>query len=515
MPAVRVARHDSDVSVRPLNRETGHRVRPGPAWRSLGLLCALFTAALVATGTRYGYHRDELYFVAIGGHPAFGYADQPPLVPLLAHGIDAVSGHSLAWLRVPSALAGAAVVLVTGLIAREFGGARSAQLLAAACVAVSGLVLGASHLLSTTTFDLLGWTATLWLVVRALRDGGPSWLLAGLAAGLDLQVKTLPVFLLFALLVGVLAAGPRTVFTSRWLWAGSLVALALWAPNLAWQATHGWPQLHLAGSIASGGSGSSQPRALFVPFQFLLMGPMLAPIWIAGLWRLARRRDLAPWACLPVAYLVLVVVFVATGGKPYYLAGLYPVLFAAGAPAAVRWAAHSATRLRILALVLIVNGAVSAIVALPVVPARLLQDTPIVAVNYDAGEQVGWPQFARTVADVHSALPAPVRSHAIVLTSNYGEAGAVLRYAPALHAAVYSGHNAFWNLGPPPLDTTTAVAVGFDESDLHRWFGSVRRVATIDNGVRLHNDEQGEAVWLCARPAGDWTGLWRQMRHLG
>lgn len=249
------------MTVRTLNGDGESQDRPALAWRWLGLLCALFAAALVGTSTGYGYHRDELYFIAIGGHPAFGYVDQPPLVPLLAHAVDVASGHSLAWLRLPSALAGAAVVLLTGLIAREFGGARPAQLLAAGCIAVSGLVLGTSHLTSTTTFDLLGWALILWLVIRALRGRESNWLLAGLVAGLGLQIKTLPAFLLFALAVGVLVAGPRAVFRSRWLWLGALVALALWAPNLVWQAAHDWPQLRLAGSVASGGSGSSEPRA--------------------------------------------------------------------------------------------------------------------------------------------------------------------------------------------------------------------------------------------------------------
>src|SRR5579875_3625761 len=147
-------------------------VRPPVAWRPLAALCVAFLALLIVVSDGYGYHRDELYFIAIGGHPAFGYVDQPPLVPLLAHAIDAASGHSLVWLRVAPAVAGAVVVLVTGLLAREFGGGRAVQLLAAAAMAVSGFTLGTSHLMSTTTFDLLAWTVLIWLVVRALRTGG-------------------------------------------------------------------------------------------------------------------------------------------------------------------------------------------------------------------------------------------------------------------------------------------------------------------------------------------------------
>jgi 4-amino-4-deoxy-L-arabinose transferase-like glycosyltransferase len=487
--------------------------RPGIAWRPLLLITTAFAAVVLATSDRYGYHRDELYFIAIGGHPAFGYVDQPPLVPLLAHALDGLSGHSLVWLRAPAAIAGALVVLVTGLIAREFGGGRVEQLLAAAFICGSGFVLGTSHLLSTTTFDLLAWTLLLWLVIRALRDDGPVWLLVGLVAGIDLEIKTLPAFLLFALMAGVLAAGPRRVFASRWLWAASAVAVALWLPNLIWQAANDWPQLHLATSIAQGHSGSSQPRSLFLPFQFLLMGPPLAPFWLAGLWRLARDPALALWRALAVAYPVLIAIFLVTGGKPYYLAGVYPVLFAAGAAPALRWM-RSVGRRVVVGIAITASIVVSAVVALPIVPADVLHDTPIVDLNYDAGEQVGWPRFAATVTRAYEALPADERAEAIVLTGNYGEAGALLHFAPAI-PRVYSGHNSLWDYGPPPPQTGAALVIGYDEADVRSWFGSVRPAERIDNGVDLDNDEQGTTVWLCTDPVERWSRLWPDMRNLG
>jgi 4-amino-4-deoxy-L-arabinose transferase-like glycosyltransferase len=487
-------------------------IRPLVAWRPLGVLAGAVAVALVATSWRYGYHRDELYFIAIGGHPDFGYVDQPPLIPLLAHGLDVAGGHSLVVLRLPSALAGGLIVLVTGLTAREFGAGRGGQLLAAGAMAVSGILLGASHVLSTTTFDLLAWTVLIWLVVRALRDDGPVWLLAGLTAGVALEIKTLPIFLLFALLIAVLAAGPRAALGSRWLWLGALLAVVLWLPNLVWQARNGWPQLQLSSSIAAGNSGSSEPRALFVPMQFLLIAPPLAPVWLIGLWRLARDRRLATWRCLPVAYVVLVVVFVATGGKPYYLCGMYPALLGAGAGPVWQWARTAARRTVIVAAAA-VTGAISALVSLPIVPPSALHATPIVAMNYDAGEQVGWPRFADALARAYDALPAGVRSHAVVLTQNYGEAGALLRYRPGL--PTYSGHNSMWDLAAPPRSTATVLAVGYDASQLRRWFADVRPVARFDNGEDLDNDEQGDVIWQCESPHRPWARLWPALRHLG
>ena len=208
-------------------------------------------------------------------------------------------------------------------------------------------------------------------------------------------------------------------------------------------------------------------------------------------------------------------IFLVTAGKPYYLGGMYPTLFAAGADPTLRWVrAAGAPRRTILGVAVALSAAVSAVVALPIVPASVLHTTPIVAMNYDAGEQVGWPRFVDTVAGAFHALPATQRGRAIVLTSNYGEADAVLRYDPGIHR-VYSGHNSLWDLGPPPAETDTAIAIGYPESDLRTWFATVRPVATIDNGVDLDNDEQGRTVWLCTGPTASGATLWPKMRRLG
>lgn len=196
--------------------------------------------------------------------------------------MDAVSGHSLTWLRVPSALAGSLVVLVTGLIAREFGGSRGAQLLAAGSMAVSAILVAVAHLASTSVFDLLTWTALSWFTVRALRDGGRIWLLVGITAGIGLEIKTLPIFWCFAMVGAIAVVGPRRVLSSRWPWAGAAIALVLWSPNLVWQATHGWPQLALSTAIAGGGSGTSEPRWLFIPYQVVLVSPAWFPCGSRG-----------------------------------------------------------------------------------------------------------------------------------------------------------------------------------------------------------------------------------------
>jgi 4-amino-4-deoxy-L-arabinose transferase-like glycosyltransferase len=471
-------------------------------------------ALLVAFSGRYGYHRDELYFLACGRHLAWAYPDQPPLVPLIAWLMSDLAPGSLVVLRLPSAAASAALVVLTGLIAREFGAQRRAQALAAVCVAVAPLVIGAGHLLSTTTFGLPFWALAGWLIVRILRTGNDRlWLAVGLVTGAGLFASDLIGFFLFAVVAGLAAAGPRRPFGSPWLYAGGAIALAMWAPYLAWQAGHGWPELAVAASIAGGGSGTSAPRWTLVPYQFVLVGVWLSPIWAAGLVRLLRGGPLRWCRALGIAWIVLVAVFTLTGGKPYYLGGMFPLLLAAGAQPALDWARGG--RAALLTAAVALNLSVI-LVTLPVVPAADVHSTPIVALNYDAGETIGWPAYVRQIAAVYRSLPAARRPETIVLGSNYGEAGAVDQFgrADGLPAA-YGVHNGYWYWGPPPASATAAVAIGFDQQTLTPVCGTLRLAARLNNGLGVHDDEQGAPIWVCSALRGPWSAIWPRLRDMG
>ena len=471
---------------------------------------------LVALSGRYGYHRDELYFLACGRHLAWGYPDQPPFVPLLARVMSELAPGSLVVLRLPSAVAMAGLLVVTALTSRELGADRSAQALATAVMATSGLLLGAGHLLSTTTFGLLAWAVVLWLVVRILRGGSDRlWLAVGAVVGVGLLDNALLAFLLIALAVGVLVAGPRDVFTSRWLWLGALLAAALATPYLVWQARHGWPQLAVAGDIATGGSGTSEPRWLLLPFQLLMLGPWLAPVWVVGLVRLLRAPALRPVRAVGLAWPVLAVLFTALGGKPYYLGGMFPVLVAAGAQPVVDWVRRGRHRAAVVTAAFVLDLP-AFVIALPVVPAGDLHRTPIVDVNYDAGEMVGWPAYVRQIASVYHEAAAGT-GRAVVVTDNYGEAGAVERYGPAVGVpGAFSGHNGFWWWGPPDAaPDVPVVAVGVDRDLLERTFTSVRLATRLDNGLDVDDDEQGRPVWLCRGLRGTWEAVWPEFKSIG
>ena len=465
--------------------------------RGVLVLAAGVTVVLVAFASGYGYHRDELYFLAAGRHLAWAYADQGPVTPLIARAMSGLAPDSLTVLRLPSALAAGGVVLVTGLLARELGGRREAEWIAAACAAVASVVLFTGHLLSTSTLDLLVWTAVTWLAVRAVRTGDDRlWLAAGLVLGVGLLNKPLPAFLGLGLLAGVVIAGPRELLRKPLVWAGVAIALVLWAPWVIWQADHGWPQIDVSREIASGASASSEPWWAIVPFQFLLVSPLLAPVWIAGLVRLFRAPELRDVRFLAWAWVVLAVVFMASGGKPYYLAGLLPALLAAGAPAAAAWPRAA------LVGAIAVSGVVSAVIALPVLPAD--RAGAVVDVNEDVGETIGWPELAEAVARVQRANPG-----AVILTANYGEAGAVERYTSS---RAFSGHNAYGDWGPPPDGSAPVIAVGRRTT---AQLANCRVVTRIHNEPGIDNDEDGVPVALCDGPRRPWSEVWPDVRRLG
>ncbi|HEX3874899.1 MAG TPA: glycosyltransferase family 39 protein [Solirubrobacteraceae bacterium] len=484
-----------------------------PALPALLCVAGLVALVLIVFAGGYGYHRDELYFLVAARHLAWSYPDQGPLTPLVAHMMTSIAPDSLTVLRIPSALMTGCAVLLTGLISSELGGSARAQLIAAACAAVASFFLAVGHLLSTTTFDLLAWALVTWLVVRTIRTGDDRlWLVTGLVTGLALLNKPLIPFLLVGLAAGLLTAGPRRLLRSPWLWAGLLIAIVMWSPWLLWQNAHDWPQLKVSSSIAHGGSGSSQPRWALLPFQILLVSPVLAPVWIAGLLALARTDRLRQFRCFAVAWVVLVAIFLITGGKPYYLGGMFPVLLAAGAIRVDGWLDRGSPRLRraLLAAAILSSGVVSALIALPLLPAA--QTGPVIAADGDVGETIGWPDFVRTVDHVYRSAGRP----AVIFTSNYGEAGAVDRYGPGLGLPpAYSGHNGFGEWGPPPNAAGPVVVIGYAGADLTDHFDGCRLAARVTNAAGVNNDENGEPIDLCAATRRPWSRIWGSLRHLG
>ncbi|MGI8506492.1 MAG: glycosyltransferase family 39 protein [Solirubrobacteraceae bacterium] len=467
---------------------------------------------MLATSTRYGYHRDEMYFIVAGSHAAFGYPDQPPLVPLLSWTMNALVPASLLLLRAPSALVAAETTILAALIAREVGGGARAQLIAAACTACSGFALAVSHLVSTTTFDLLSTTVLGWLAIRAIvRGSGASILAAGVVVGVGVEAKP-QVGLVAAVMVATLiVVGPRSSIRSWWAAGGASCAVVLAAPYVVWQQQHGWPQLTVAGNIAGSQEGG---RAGFFPFQLVMVSPLLVPVWVAGLLAPFRRARWHRLRFVPITFAVMAVLYFAGNGHAYYLASLYPVLLGLGALPTAEWTMRAAKHTRRLIAALVLSAAVGAIIALPLLPERDLQGSIVMAINPAQGEMVGWPRFVQTVSNAWHQIPIGQRRHTAIFTANYGEAGAIDLRASALRLPrAYSGHNGFSEWGEPPAADTHALVLGFSSAaDAAPYFDQCLTLATVNNRVGLNNQEQGLPVMLC-RATAPWPTLWPRLRH--
>jgi hypothetical protein len=434
-------------------RPTTERALPAFARLPVGAVAAVLAVVLTATSGRYGYHRDELYFRMLD--PAWGYVDQPPLIPWLARTATAVLGDSVEAVRVPATLGLVGAVLLAALLARELGGGRGAQALAAGAYGTAATPLIFGHTFLTTSLDLVVWGGVLWCVARALLRDPRYWVAAGAVAGAGTYGKLLVGALLGALAIGILAAGPRRVLATPWPWAGAVTAVVVGLPNLLYQAVHGWPQLAMGAGLRA--ENAADVRVDMWLFQLLTLGPPLAVIWVTGLVALWRRPAWRPLRGLVAAYPVLLAFTFAAGAQVYYASGLLMAFLAAGAVVAVAWARTTARRVAVAGLVAL-NAAGSAVIGLPLIPVADLGSTPVPEINQTARDAVGWPAYARQIEAVHAALPDADRERAVVVTQNYGEAGAVDRYAPDL--PVYSGHNALHALGPPPDDASVAVVVG-------------------------------------------------------
>ena len=499
-------------------RAIKHAIRNRAVWL---VAVAAFGVEMAVSG-RYGYDRDELYFLASGQHLGWGYVDQPALTPLLARLDALLTGNTLVGLRALPALGLAALVLLTAAMARALGAGRGGQLLAAIATACCAEYLGAMHELTTTPVDFVCWAAALLAVTKLLTSSDTRWWVAlGGLAGVGMDAKWNIGFLVAALAVGfALTPAARPLLRSRYLVCAAVLFAVLASPDFVWQALHGWPNFAVFGHLQQ---QAWQNRVLYWPIQVVYTSIVLVPLWVGGIrWALRDAR----LRVVGVAAVTVIVVQFVLGGKGYYPGGIYTFCFAAGATAVADaplplrvlprlrvLPLRVLPRLRLRVVKYVVAAAVSALIALPLLPAAALARFPVQKVNYDLGEEIGWPSQVALLARAYDALPASQRAVAAVITGNYGEAGAVDRYGAALGLpAAYSGANDYWLWGPPPPGDTVAVAINVDPALLRRWFSSVRVAAVYRNGLGVSDDEEGAVVYLATGLRSAWSTVWPSFR---
>ncbi len=482
---------------------------PGPGTRWPLILAAVAGVAHLAVAARYGWHRDEFYYLACGLRPAWGYVDHPPLVPLLGRLGWSALGESLVGLRLPAILAHVALVALCGRLAREMGGGRWAQIVAALAALLAPILLSVSAQLTSVVFDVLLWTVAALLLVRLLRTGEPRlWIALGVVFGIGLLTKYTVVLLGAGLVVGLGATDARRWLRTPWPWVAAALAIALWLPNAVWQAQHGWPFLDF--SAHNGENVRADQTRLGVLAEWaLLPGPGGALLAVAGLWALAR----APWT-RPLAWTAAAVglTILALNAKAYYVAGLYPLTFTAGAVAIEAHAARGHRWVRPAVVGALAVGIAAVPMVLPVLPLRTALAW---GVADDYAEQLGWPAFVGTLADVSRSLSPADRADAVILARSYGQAGAVERFGASLGLPpVVSGHNSYGLWARPDTLTARVVIAPFESSSyLREFWHDCTRAATLDNRLRVENEEQGTPVWVCRGPRRSWAAMWQELRH--
>lgn len=482
---------------------------PFARWPVLAL-AAGFAVVLFATITRYGYFGDELYFRLAGQHLDWSFPDQPPLLPLLAGLMDWLFPGSLTALRVPAVLCTAGGVVVSALIARELGGARRAQLIAACAFIASPFMALFGRYLLTSTVDVVLTATITWLLVRWVRTRDDRALLAvGLVAVVGLQAKMMIVIVAAAIVAGLLICGPREMLARRKLWLGAGIAFVTAVPMLIWQATHGFPQLHMGAvlELAADDKAFGSGPAGFLLGVVVFCGFAGTVLLGYGIWRLSRNPELRFFL---VAFAALIVLFAMLDWSSYYVAGLFPVLWASGAVGLDRFRARWFPWL-------LWPGTASAIIPLIVM---FMPWQPIESVSdadknwrFDVQATVGWPELVSDIADVYHDLPATERAHAVVVTETYEPASAVARYGDDYDLpTAYSPYIGLWYFGTPPDSADTMVFVGDLPDDLRAAFTSAERVGRTDNDLGVDNSFQHLSIWVLRGQTEPWSQLWPGLR---
>jgi 4-amino-4-deoxy-L-arabinose transferase-like glycosyltransferase len=484
------------------------------------ILMAAGTVVLhLLTGSRYGIHRDELATLDDARRLAWGFVAYPPVTPFFGRLSLELFGTSITGFRFFAFLAEALAVVLTGLMAHELGGRRGAQVMAAMAAIPFSLAGGA--LMQYVSFDYVFWVLTAYFVVRLLKSENPRWWLAiGAAVGLGMMSKYTMLFFASGLTIGILATDTRRYLKSKWIWGGLAVSLLIFLPNFLWQAQHHFISLDFLKDIHARDVRLGRTKN-FLPDQLELTG-LAFPLWMAGLWfvfsRAGKRFRMLGWM-----YLVPLLIFVVAKGRGYYLAAAYPMLYAAGSVWGEQWVAKlkspwkTATR-GFAWTALTAHMVVFAVLTLPMAPINSAWWRFAVHFQGDYREEIGWPEFVATVAQIRDSLPQADRAKLGILAANYGEAGAVDLYGPqyALPPAI-SGVNSYFGHAYPSPPPETLIVVGFSQRFVDLNFSSCQVAAHSWNRYDVENEETKDHpnMYVCRGMKQSWPEFWSDFQYFG
>jgi hypothetical protein len=482
------------------------------------------------TNGRYGYFRDELYYIACGRHLAFGYVDQPPLSILLLRLSEILLGDSLFAIRLLPALAGAAAVALTGAIAREMGARAWAITLACAGSLCALFNLAVGNFFSMNAFEPLLWMGCVYLLVRIIKGGSPTlWLWFGALLGLSLENKHSTAFFAVGISVALLITPERRHLAGKWIWLGGLIAFAIALPNILWQARHHWPTYELLNNIAHSNKNVALNPLQFIAQQIVFMNPGTLPLWLAGLFWLFGSREGRRYRAIGIVYLVTLAEFIVLHGKSYYLAPAYPMLFAAGGVAVERvFAARLKWIKPVLLGVILVTGALFAPLALPILPPEKLvaymrsihlqpprtETSHTAALPQVFADQFGWEQMVGSVAHVYHHLRPEDEKRAALFCQNYGEAGAIDFFGPKLGLPpAISGHQNYFLWGPRDWTGEVVLVLDTSDEDERNQFTSVQDLGQIVSSPWAMPFERRTHIFLCRDLKASVQELWPRIKN--
>jgi Dolichyl-phosphate-mannose-protein mannosyltransferase len=493
----------------------------------LGVLVVLATLRLVfqiATNGQYGFHRDELQTLDDARHLDWGFVAYPPITPLIGRVELILFGTSLTGFRVFSAIAMSAIMVLTGLIAKELGAKRHAQLLAAIAAGIAPISLVQGAVFQYVSFDYLWGVTVTYLLVRLLKSDDPRWWLPiGGFIGLGMETRYTMGVLALGVAAAVLLAPARRWLRSGWLWAGVGLSILFFLPNIIWQAQHHFVVREFLSYLHARDLRQGRYDEFF-PEQLLANVNMVAaPLAVLGLWFYFFHRESKRYRLLGWVFVVSFAIFAVVRSRSYYTAPLYPMLLAGGCVLLERWLAGASPVWSRLAYgaqwtAILVNGVAVALLVLPVAPIGSPVWKITSRISDQFREEIGWPDLAQSVADVYRSLPAEERERTGILTGNYGEAGALNLYGPGLglpHAMSLT--NSFWYRGYDPRLPTTVIVTGFELEDGNKLFDSCVTAAKNTNPFGVVNEESRyhPDILLCRNLRMPWPDYWESHRRFG
>jgi len=478
---------------------------PRIAWRWLLALSALRLLLHLAVNGQYGFHRDELQLWDDARQLAWGYVAYPPLTAFLGRlGIELL-GDSATGFRLFAALAQAIAMLVAGLVARELGGRRIAQVVAALAVACAPVPMLQGSMLMYVGIEYLWVVLAVWMLLRVANGGDARWWLGvGLIIGLGMMTRYTMLFWAVGLAAGVALTPLRRHLAGPWLWGGVALSLLVFAPNAWWQWQHDFVYLDFVEHIHARDVRIGRTDGFLVGQLLVGASPLTVPLWLAGLAWLSFSKAASRYRVLVWMYALPLLLFLFAQARDYYMAPGYPMLLAAGAvaleswlprlrPAVARWSRA------VVALVLLVALASTAVIALPIAPVNSAGWRISRTVHDNFAEQIGWPELTAEVARVYDALPPEERARTAIFANNYGEAGAIDRYGPAhgLPPAI-SAINSYWYRGYGAIAPRTVIVLGDDAEGV----SDTPATCTLAGRVRIphgvQNEESGHPdIFVC------------------